>query len=70
MNNTPITACPFCASSAVHVIQLDDEAWTVSCPHCECLGPIVKNPTLAVERWNRRYIVVEGQIRAAVAEEA
>ena len=55
MTSDAISSCPFCASSAARVIEVDAEGWAVTCNSCGGIGPVGASQADATEQWNGRH---------------
>lgn len=47
-----LTACPFCGSAQVLMIELDDARWAANCHACGATGPTCDGVDEAMAAWN------------------
>ena len=51
-----MNSCPFCGSDpdGNDLGEISPGKFAVSCPECECMGPIAPDPQTAIDAWNER----------------
>ena len=60
-----VDPCPWCGKAEVQIFSTEEckektlvRVHWVFCRGCKCAGPNAGNPAEAVERWNKRVLVV------------
>jgi transcription elongation factor Elf1 len=51
MNQDGLAPCPFCGSSKVSCIEIEDFHWSVACAACQANGPTMPSRVAAVHTW-------------------
>ena len=58
-----IDPCPFCDSTKIGAIEIDDDDWMICCNSCGGSGPTRdesgQSLSSAIEAWNRRTTTTE-----------
>ncbi len=54
-----LVPCPFCASKALQVVEVDIGTAAVACDNCGGTGPIGDGDVDATRRWNARPPVAD-----------
>ena len=49
---TTINPCPFCGHDDVEIDEVDLHRFAVTCPECECIGPVFGAVMDAINAWN------------------
>ena len=47
-----IRDCPFCGHADVEIDETGINEYSVTCPECQCIGPIDSNIMRAIAAWN------------------
>ena len=54
-----ISTCPSCASQSASALELDADAWVVSCSKFGLVGPIAEDQAQAIASWNLRLTLAK-----------
>lgn len=59
--SAPYLPCPFCAGEAIHLLEVDKDAWAIICPSCGAIGPAAQDAGGAGRLWNQRPLASSSQ---------
>ena len=64
---TTIHTCPFCGHEDVEIDEVDLGRFAVTCPECECIGPIFPSVMEANRAWNGSVIRCADELEKVAA---